>query len=61
MYPQDAISPQCGKVTLQIFSTKDPDHPIEKVLDEKQVTRIWQDFEPYRQAQSQRPVAAAQQ
>ena len=61
IYPQDAISPQCGKVTLQIFSTKDPDHPLEKVLDEKQVARIWQDFEPYRQAQSQRPVAAAQQ
>ena len=61
LYPQDAISPQCGKVTLQIFSTKDPDHPIEKVLDEKQVSRIWQDFEPYRQSQSQRPVAAAQQ
>ena len=61
IYPHDAISPQCGKVTLQIFSTKDPDHPLEKVLDEKQVARIWQDFEPYRQAQSQRPAVAAQQ
>ncbi len=60
IYPHDAISPQCGKVTLQIFSTKDPDHPLEKILDEKQVARIWQDFEAYRQAQTQHPTVATQ-
>ena len=54
-YPHDAISPQCGKVTLQLFSTSDPDHPIEKVLDDKVITRIWSDFEPYRKS---RGVAA---
>lgn len=51
MYPHSAISPQCGKVTLQLFSTKDPDHPSEKVLDERIVSRIWQDFEAYRRLQ----------
>jgi len=61
IYPHDAISPQCGKVTLQIFSTKDPDHPLERILDEKQVARIWQDFEAYRQAQSSRPAVPTQQ
>lgn len=61
IYPHDAISPQCGKVTLQIFSTKDPDHALEKILDEKQVARIWQDFEAYRQAQTQHPAVATQQ
>jgi hypothetical protein len=61
IYPHDAISPQCGKVTLQIFSTKDPDHPVEKMLDEKQVARIWQDFEAFRQAQSPHTAVAAPQ
>jgi S1-C subfamily serine protease len=47
-YAHNAISPQCGKVTLQLFSTSDPDHPFEKVLDDKIIARIWSDFEPYR-------------
>jgi Trypsin-like peptidase domain len=50
-YTHDAISPQCGKVTLQLFATNDPEHPFEKVLDEKIVSRIWSDFEPYRKNQ----------
>lgn len=50
-YPHDALSPQCGKVTLQLFSTADPAHPFERVLDEKIVSRIWSDFEPYRKTQ----------
>ncbi len=54
LYAHDALSPQCSKVTLQIFSTKDPDRPVEKVLDGKQVARIWDDFEPYRQLQTPR-------
>ena len=52
LYPHDAVSPQCGKVTLQLFSTKEPDRPFERVLDPKQVTRIWEDFEAYRQLQA---------
>jgi hypothetical protein len=47
-YPHDAITPQCGKVTLQLFSTRDPDHPFEKVIDDRIIERIWSDFEPYR-------------
>jgi hypothetical protein len=48
LYAHNAISPQCSKVTLQLFSSSDPDHPIEKTIDEKIVARIWSDFEPYR-------------
>ncbi len=59
VYPHDVVSPQCGKVTLQIFSEKDPEHPLERVLDESVVTRIWQDFEPYRKIQAQPAGAAA--
>jgi len=46
-YPADAISPACGKVTLQIFSEKDPEKPESKELEEKSVNRVWNDFKPY--------------
>ena len=46
-YPPDAISPACGKVTLQIFSEKDPAKSESKELDEKSVERVWNDFRPY--------------
>lgn len=59
IYPFDAISPDCGKVTVQLFSTKAPDRAIEKVLDPSQVQRLWQDFEAFRQLQT-KPKQAAQ-
>ncbi len=59
-YSFDAISPQCGKVTLEIFSSKDPEHPFENVLDDKVVARLWHDFEPYRKVQAQQASAGAQ-
>lgn len=49
-YAYDAISRDCGSVTLQIFSEKSPDKPASKVLDAKTVERIAQDFEPLRKA-----------
>jgi hypothetical protein len=33
--------------SCKIFSTEDPNVSIERVLETKQVTRIWEDFEPY--------------
>jgi hypothetical protein len=58
MYAHDAISPHCGKVTLQLFSTSDLSHPFEKVLDDKIVARIWNDFEPYHKTQETGSVSA---
>ena len=46
-YPADAISPSCGKVTLQIFSEKDPEKYESKDLDQKSINRVWNDFKPY--------------
>lgn len=57
VYPYDAISPQCGKVTLQLFSTKDPSRPVEKLLDASTVQRLYQDFEAFRQMQSTKTEA----
>ncbi len=46
-YPPDAISPSCGKVTLQIYSEKDPGKSESKTLDPKTIDRVWNDFRPY--------------
>ncbi len=46
-YPADAISPSCGKVTLQIFSEKDHGKSETKDLDQKSINRVWSDFRPY--------------
>jgi S1-C subfamily serine protease len=46
-YPPDAISPSCGKVTVQLFSEKDPSKSESKDLDPKTIDRIWNDFRPY--------------
>jgi hypothetical protein len=46
-YPPDAISPSCGRVTLQIFSEKDPGKSESRDLDQKSIDRVWNDFRPY--------------
>lgn len=47
-YSADAVSPRCGKVTLELYSEKDPNKAVTKVLDPKIVDHIWSDFLPYR-------------
>jgi S1-C subfamily serine protease len=48
-YPYDAISPECSSVTLQLYSEKEPDRPIIKLLDAKTIERVAADFKPYRE------------
>lgn len=50
-FPADAVGPSCGKVVLQVFSEKKPEAAIVKDLNDKTVSRIWGDFEPYRAQQ----------
>ena len=50
-YNYDAISSDCGMVTLELFSEKEPDKPVTKVLDAKTVAQITADFEPFRKGQ----------
>jgi len=50
-YPYEAISSDCQKVTLQIFSEKEPDKPETKILDPKTVAQVVTDFEPFRKGQ----------
>lgn len=53
VYPPGAISPSCGRIRLEMYSEKKPEKPTVEVLEEKSVTKIWNDFEPYREALSQ--------
>ena len=59
VYPYDSVGPQCGTVKLQVFSAKDPERPVEKVLDPKVVARLWEDYEPYRKLQGKAAPAAS--
>jgi hypothetical protein len=55
-YPAEAIRSECGKVTLELFSEKDPNRPLIHTLNEKSVQAVANDFAPYLQQKS-RPVA----
>jgi S1-C subfamily serine protease len=46
-YPADAISPSCGKVTLELYSEKEPNEAKRKELSEKTVLKVATDFAPY--------------
>jgi len=43
-------------VVLEIYSEKDPNTPESKPVDAATVQRVWNDFDPFRQAH---PVPAA--
>src|SRR5215831_3834346 len=49
-YLPDAISPSCGTVVLEIYSEKEPDTPLSKMIETITVDRIWADLEPYRKS-----------
>jgi len=55
-YLPDAIGPDCAQATLEIYPAKDS-APIVKPLEQTTIQAIWNDFEPYRKAQSSAPPA----
>ena len=55
-YQSDAVTPACGNVVLEIFSEKDPNSPESKSVDAATVQRVWNDFDPFRQAHSAVPA-----
>jgi S1-C subfamily serine protease len=59
VYPFDAIHPECGTVTLQLFSEKNPNESKTKQLDTKTITAVFNDFEPYRKQRAQAPSSAS--
>ncbi|MGE5325514.1 MAG: S1C family serine protease [Deltaproteobacteria bacterium] len=52
VYGPEAISPSCGQVALEIYPQKDSSAPTTKILEAKTVTRVWSDFEPFRNSLS---------
>lgn len=55
-YGPEAVSPECGEVKLEIFSSKNS-APVTKILDDKSVQHIWADFDAFRRAATQLSVA----
>ena len=49
-YAPDALTPSCGNVTMEIYSEKDASTPVSRSIDAATVQRVWEDFEPFRQA-----------
>jgi S1-C subfamily serine protease len=49
VFPVSAFSPECGQISLKVFSEKKPAEPTLKVLDKKTVDRVWMDFDSWRQ------------
>lgn len=56
-YPFNAIHPECGTVTLELFSEKNPTEPKTKQLETKTVMAVFNDFEPYRKQRSKQTAA----
>ena len=50
VFDPGALNPECGTVTLSLYSEKAPDKADTLVVDPKVVDRIWQDFAPWRAA-----------
>ena len=57
IYPFDSIHPECGTVTLQLFSEKEPNAPKIKQLETKTITAVFNDFEPYRRQRAKPAIA----
>jgi S1-C subfamily serine protease len=47
-YPAESIGSSCGQVTLTVFAEKDPNKAFTKNLESKAISRITDDFAPYR-------------
>jgi S1-C subfamily serine protease len=52
LFTPDAVNPNCHEVKLAIYSSKN-DEPVTKVLDEKSVRRVWEDFAAFRRAEEE--------
>jgi S1-C subfamily serine protease len=50
VFPLEAFGPQCGGVTLSLYSERAPETPDTVTVDPKVTDQIWQDVEPYRAA-----------
>ena len=48
VFDPDVLGPQCGTVTLELYSDKEPGKADRTAIDPKLLQQIWQDFAPYR-------------
>jgi hypothetical protein len=50
VFDPGALNPECGTVTLSLYSERAPDKADTLVVDPKVIDRLWQDFAPWRAA-----------
>lgn len=50
VFAPDAFAPECGTVTLSLYSEKAPDKADSLVVDPTVIERVWADFAPWRAA-----------
>jgi hypothetical protein len=55
-YLPDSVSPACGDVVLEIYSEKSPNAPETRPVDPATIQRVWDDFDPFRRAESTPPA-----
>jgi S1-C subfamily serine protease len=48
VFDPGALGPQCGTVTLVLYSEKDPAKADRRIVDATVLERLWKDFAPYR-------------
>ena len=48
VFDPNALGPDCGTVTLVLYSEKEPEKGNSRVVDPKVIQQIWRDFAPYR-------------
>lgn len=53
VFDPDAFGPQCGTVTLSLFSEAQPTRPDPLASTRAVIDRVWNDFAPYRAASQQ--------
>jgi S1-C subfamily serine protease len=49
VFEPGAVSPDCGGVKVSLFSEKDPEKGDTRVVEEKVIRQVWEDFGPYRE------------
>jgi hypothetical protein len=48
VFDPNAFGPACGKVTLTVYSDKEPTKGDTRIVDAIVIKQVWQDFEPFR-------------
>jgi hypothetical protein len=59
-YSADSISPECGRVTVEIYANKESDQATAiKIVEPEKIEHVWDDFAAHRKTQPVKPAEHA--